>query len=99
DHFKRINDTFGHRAGDAALERFAEIANDNLRRSDLIGRIGGEEFGIVLPGADAAAARTVAEKLRRAIEIDRPVDSPRFTASIGMVIAGGDDTISDLLNH
>ncbi|MGE0667970.1 MAG: diguanylate cyclase [Sphingomonadales bacterium] len=99
DHFKRINDTLGHRAGDAALRRFAEIVRNTVRRSDLIGRMGGEEFAIVLPGVDRHAARIVAEKLRRAFEEDNPKDSPAFTASIGVVLAGETDTISDLLNH
>ncbi len=99
DHFKRINDTLGHRAGDAALRRFSDIARNTVRRSDLIGRMGGEEFAIVLPGVDRHAARIVAEKLRRAFEEDMPQDSPPFTASIGVVLAGETDTISDLLNH
>ncbi|MEN3977016.1 diguanylate cyclase [Emcibacter sp. SYSU 3D8] len=99
DNFKRINDTLGHRAGDAALRRFAEIVRHTVRRSDLIGRMGGEEFAIVLPGVDRHAARIVAEKLRRAFEEDKAKDSPPFTASIGVVLAGATDTISDLLNH
>lgn len=99
DHFKRINDTLGHRAGDAALRRFSDIVRSTVRRSDLVGRMGGEEFGIVLPGVDRHAARIVAEKLRRAFEEDRHKDSPPFTASIGVVLAGETDSISDLLNH
>lgn len=99
DHFKRINDSLGHRAGDAALRRFSDIVRNTVRRSDLIGRMGGEEFAIVLPGVDRHAARIVAEKLRRAFEEDRQKDSPPFTASIGVVLAGETDTISDLLNH
>jgi diguanylate cyclase (GGDEF)-like protein len=99
DHFKRINDTLGHRAGDAALRRFAEITRDTVRRSDLIGRMGGEEFAVVLLGVDRHAARIVAEKLRRRFEEDKPKDSPPFTASIGVVLAGEIESISDLLNH
>lgn len=99
DNFKRINDTLGHRAGDAALRRFSDIVRNTVRRSDLIGRMGGEEFAIVLSGVDRHAARIVAEKLRRAFEEDKPKDSPPFTASIGVVLAGETDTISDLLNH
>ncbi len=99
DHFKRINDSLGHRAGDAALRRFSEIVRNTVRRSDLIGRMGGEEFAIVLPGVDRHAARIVAEKLRRAFEEDRQTESPPFTASIGVVLAGETDSISDLLNH
>jgi diguanylate cyclase (GGDEF)-like protein len=99
DHFKQINDTFGHRAGDAALRRFSEVIRHTVRKSDLIGRIGGEEFAVVLPAVDRMSARIVAEKLRRAFESDRPADSPAFTASIGVVMAGETDNIIELLAH
>lgn len=64
DHFKAINDRFGHQVGDAVLQRFAEVASQGVRARDLIGRIGGEEFCVILPGADARAAVEVAERLR-----------------------------------
>jgi len=68
DHFKRINDTFGHEVGDGVLRRVAEACRSALRRDDVIGRTGGEEFVVVMPGADARVAVEVAERLRTAVE-------------------------------
>jgi diguanylate cyclase (GGDEF)-like protein len=64
DHFKTINDTFGHAAGDAVLRHGAALMRDSLRIIDQVGRIGGEEFAILLSGADRAAAQVFAERLR-----------------------------------
>ncbi|MEQ8349138.1 MAG: diguanylate cyclase [Sneathiellaceae bacterium] len=68
DHFKRINDTFGHSAGDFALQSFGQIMRRVLRPNDIMGRIGGEEFGALLPGCDLDGGRTVGERLREATE-------------------------------
>jgi len=67
DHFKRINDSFGHAEGDRALALAAAALRDIVRESDAVGRLGGEEFVLVLPGVDAAAARDAAERARIAI--------------------------------
>jgi diguanylate cyclase (GGDEF)-like protein/PAS domain S-box-containing protein len=67
DHFKAINDTHGHEIGDLALQRIATRCREVLRGVDLIGRVGGEEFAIVLPETDAEGGRAVAERLRQAI--------------------------------
>ncbi len=64
DHFKRINDTWGHKCGDDVLRHFVGLAASCLRNEDVMGRLGGEEFAIVLPNADAAGAAAVAERLR-----------------------------------
>ena len=64
DRFKSINDTFGHGPGDEVLKLFGEAAKATLRSSDLIGRLGGEEFGVVLPGATVGAAFIAAERIR-----------------------------------
>jgi diguanylate cyclase (GGDEF)-like protein len=64
DHFKRINDQFGHEAGDLALRRVVELVKGELRESDLFARIGGEEFAVVLPEADEKAATAMAERVR-----------------------------------
>jgi diguanylate cyclase (GGDEF)-like protein len=86
DHFKRINDRYGHLAGDAVLRVFAETARGFCRANDLVGRLGGEEFALLLETEDAAAAAVVANGLRRAFASqtvlwnDRPV---RATVSIG----------------
>ncbi len=68
DHFKRINDTLGHAAGDAAIRRFGEILRAAVRASDLACRSGGEEFAVLFPETSARAAQAVADRVRRAIE-------------------------------
>ena len=68
DHFKRINDEFGHAAGDAALRRYVQIFHDGLRSGDVVGRVGGEEFAVLLLDSTEAEAHTLGERLRAAIE-------------------------------
>jgi diguanylate cyclase (GGDEF)-like protein len=68
DHFKRVNDTYGHQTGDRVLQHIATTVKANLRGSDIFSRYGGEEFSVVLPESDANQARLTAEKLRRVIE-------------------------------
>ena len=67
DHFKRLNDSHGHAAGDVMLRQIADILRTNLRAVDVVGRYGGEEFLIVLPETDVDAAASLAEKLRRLV--------------------------------
>ncbi len=67
DHFKRINDQFGHRAGDAALKAIADACNGSVRDTDVVGRFGGEEFIILLPHTSASEAAIVAERIRQTI--------------------------------
>src|SRR3954464_1706084 len=68
DHFKHLNDRYGHAAGDLALKRFAEIASSASRRIDAVARIGGEEFALLLPETEQHAAYLLAERLRRAVK-------------------------------
>lgn len=68
DHFKRVNDTWGHAAGDRVLTHFAQLLRHELRKVDSAGRVGGEEFAILLPGAGAEDALAFAERLRRRVE-------------------------------
>ncbi len=87
DHFKSINDTQGHAVGDQALRHFVQVAQGCLRREDVMGRLGGEEFGVFLPGADLQAAQEVAERLRAAVAqapLELPQKTLRLTASIGV---------------
>ncbi len=95
DHFKRVNDTLGHLAGDAALRQIGALLRTNLRRDDLAARLGGEEFAVLLPEIDRAGATLTAEKLRRLIE-SRPVvfDTQRWplTVSIGIASRAVTDT-------
>jgi diguanylate cyclase (GGDEF)-like protein len=90
DHFKRFNDTLGHPAGDEVLRRVAAVLGQAVRKVDLVARHGGEEFGVVLAGADRAAALAAAEKLRAAVEaagIGHPAsDLGRVTISVGVAV-------------
>lgn len=87
DHFKKINDVYGHQTGDHALRSFAEAVRDELRQGDLFGRMGGEEFAILLSQSDGHSAPVVAERLRQvvsALELDTHRGPLRFTVSIGL---------------
>lgn len=68
DHFKAINDTWGHPAGDTVIRSIARLLRETLRRHDVVARCGGEEYGAVLPGTDAAGGRILAERVRRRVE-------------------------------
>ncbi|WP_374580459.1 CHASE domain-containing protein [Pseudoduganella sp.] len=87
DHFKNINDAHGHDWGDAVLRHLAGLMRDSQRKIDMLGRVGGEEFAILLPGADMEAARAFAERLRQRIA-DTPLQhngsSIAITVSIGI---------------
>jgi diguanylate cyclase (GGDEF)-like protein len=85
DHFKRLNDTYGHAAGDEAIRRFAASLKRVLRETDFCGRYGGEEFGILLPFTTARAAKDVVERLRHDLRVNPMMDGVPVTASFGMV--------------
>jgi diguanylate cyclase (GGDEF)-like protein len=70
DHFKRINDTHGHAAGDMVLQQFGRLLRASLRDTDTAGRIGGEEFCVLLRGSDPEGVRAYAERIRRQLEAD-----------------------------
>lgn len=98
DHFKRINDTNGHQTGDDVLVRIADIARGQARASDLIGRMGGEEFVWMLPGAGPEEASAAAERLREAIEQESSDGGlPQVTASIGYALWREGDDANSLL--
>jgi|AntRauTorcE11898_2_1112593.scaffolds.fasta_scaffold01988_6 diguanylate cyclase (GGDEF)-like protein len=87
DHFKPVNDTHGHLAGDEVIKHTADITRASLRQSDIPGRYGGEEFGIVLPETDAAGARVICERLREIIAnstVESGTASIQYTVSIGI---------------
>lgn len=103
DYFKRINDTHGHKAGDLVLKKLAEICRQSLREMDIIGRMGGEEFAILLPETDVVAAIEAAERLRAAVYAAKvPVEAGlpiHFTVSIGVSsLTSKEDNIDVLLN-
>jgi two-component system, cell cycle response regulator len=68
DHFKKVNDTFGHLAGDAVLKQLASVLKARIRREDIMARYGGEEFAVILPEISSVNATTFAEKVRRIVE-------------------------------
>jgi diguanylate cyclase (GGDEF)-like protein len=92
DHFKKINDSHGHAAGDTVLKKVAVIIREELRGGDLGGRMGGEELALLLPAAEPAGARRVAERLRSRLAAERfdaPAGSFQVTMSIGLVATSG----------
>ena len=102
DHFKRVNDTHGHAVGDEVLKAFTRVLEGNLRSVDLLGRLGGEEFAVVLPEADDSAARQTAERLRQAVEgLQFPFEDGtvlRITTSVGIaILSTTGETLDSLL--
>lgn len=89
DHFKRFNDTFGHAVGDEVLCSIAAALQTTVRAGTLLARWGGEEFVVVLPGADADAGVRLAERLRQAVHAIRREDVTRVTVSIGVATTQG----------
>ena len=104
DHFKKINDTYGHKAGDLVLQGLSRVCRETLREIDIIGRLGGEEFAILLPETDLQQAAEVAERLRYAInamEIMMEKGLPlKCTVSIGVTaLQSGQGNIDTLLHQ
>jgi diguanylate cyclase (GGDEF)-like protein len=87
DHFKWINDTHGHPAGDDVLRQLSSLLDEHVRRVDSVGRLGGEEFAVLMPGADRSRAEEAAERLRvrvSTLALDLPTGMVRLTVSIGV---------------
>jgi diguanylate cyclase (GGDEF)-like protein len=97
DHFKQINDRFGHHAGDEVLKRVATDAERELRSDDMLGRFGGEEFVIIFPGAGSNIALMVAERVRRTIEAGGA--NPSVTVSIGVAEFAQGETAETILRR
>jgi diguanylate cyclase (GGDEF)-like protein/PAS domain S-box-containing protein len=108
DHFKNVNDHYGHAAGDHVLTAIAQAATSALRVSDILGRLGGEEFAVLLPNTELSGALTVAERVRAAVE-EREVQSEpneqgereaiRITVSVGVAELRGDEPFESLLRR
>lgn len=103
DHFKRINDRYGHDVGDLVLTQIAELLMNNVRRGDYLGRWGGEEFILLCPSATPAAARGIAEKLRAVVEQHSfhggGNEGIRVTVSIGLAMTQQDETFARVLKR
>ncbi len=102
DFFKKINDTYGHLAGDYILKEIANIIKNNIRESDICGRFGGEEFIIILPNTKLAGAIKTAERLREAIEKHKfrfERKDIKVTASFGVTSSGINDSIESLISR
>lgn len=98
DYFKRINDNHGHAAGDAVLRHFAALVRQDLRKIDTAGRVGGEEFALILPGADLNAAQVFAERLRRKVaesSYTHATQTIPLTVSIGIAVVKANDLHAD----
>jgi diguanylate cyclase (GGDEF)-like protein len=100
DHFKALNDTHGHPAGDRALVLFAQMLRSSFRSQDLIGRHGGEEFIIALPGCTAANAQRTLDALRSRLDATITVAGvPPYTASFGVVGATQQEDLPTLIGR
>jgi diguanylate cyclase (GGDEF)-like protein len=103
DHFKNVNDTYGHLAGDAVLTNTAQTIKNTLREIDRLGRFGGEEFLVILPETDGQQATKSAERIRKAVKdsmTDYENNSLKVTVSIGVaVIQSTDNNENDLINR
>lgn len=103
DHFKSINDTYGHLAGDKVLKKIAQCCSKLLRDSDLFARLGGEEFSILLPHTDREGAEVMANRVLKSVaEAEVPYEGQkiRFTTSIGIALVGDHcDNLELLMKH
>jgi diguanylate cyclase (GGDEF)-like protein len=101
DRFKLINDTFGHAAGDRVIRRFAELCMSCMRDSDVFGRLGGEEFGLIMPEATAAGMRAFTERVRQGFGA-APIDLGRkvhVTVSIGVAERRPEESLGSLMQR
>lgn len=106
DHFKQVNDTYGHPLGDAVIRRLAQTCIEHLNSRDMLGRLGGEEFAVLLRGVSIGNAHTVAELLRQRLAActvpleGQGAESLRFTVSIGIAgLMAGDDSVMDTIER
>jgi diguanylate cyclase (GGDEF)-like protein len=97
DHFKSVNDSHGHAAGDEVIRRFCGVATDMLRPGDLFGRMGGEEFAVVMPGVGASAAAVRAERIRAAFaEHGRVIAGLEVNSTVSCGVAASEDSAHSL---
>jgi diguanylate cyclase (GGDEF)-like protein len=99
DYFKKVNDTYGHAAGDAVLVFISQIVKDNIRSSDLFARWGGEEFIILSPETDTNAITQISEKIRQLLETSKPENAPGVTASFGITCCTKNEKIDNVIHR
>ncbi|MFA6195090.1 MAG: diguanylate cyclase [Sulfurimonas sp.] len=99
DHFKQINDSFGHHSGDVVLQEISSLISSHLRSSDLIARWGGEEFTIILPESTLHEAVLAAEKLRKSIEEHSFSINKQITCSFGVILCADNESTDDAINR
>jgi len=101
DHFKNINDTFGHATGDQVLRTISEEVQTSLRKTDAFGRFGGEEFLLITTETDLQQAETLADRIRQKIEAIKFADlsGQSITVSIGVAILDTQEALDELINH
>ncbi|MBI5406585.1 MAG: diguanylate cyclase [Nitrospirae bacterium] len=99
DYFKKVNDTYGHSAGDHVLKTMADIVKKNIRKSTYLFRWGGEEFVIIIPEADVNGAGMLAERIRKTIEDYKFEGVGRVTVSFGITQFKDEDTVDSLLKR
>ncbi|MEN8163100.1 MAG: GGDEF domain-containing protein [Acidobacteriota bacterium] len=102
DHFKKVNDTYGHLAGDTTLKRVAHVIEERVRRDELLARYGGEEFAVVLPETDLQGALIFGEMIRRQVEdssFSFDQQDIRVTVSVGIAALGPDDDADALIRE
>jgi diguanylate cyclase (GGDEF)-like protein len=97
DHFKAVNDEFGHDVGDRVLARAAELFRAQMRDTDVLARVGGEEFVALLPGDGVAEAEALAERVRTALADSEHPSLPKVTVSVGVASAVAPDRLEEVL--
>lgn len=98
DHFKKVNDTFGHQVGDDVLAQLAQLLTQRARKEDTVARYGGEEFVMILPDTEIAVAKEIGEQIRKTVAFDH-WPAGQVTISIGMATATLEDTGTTLLKN
>lgn len=102
DHFKRVNDTWGHTFGDLILIKIVEVCQQSLRPNDIIGRFGGEEFVVGLPNTNASEAQVIAERLKEsvaAITLEGDMSDQRLSVTIGIAVANEEDDLDAVITR
>lgn len=99
DHFKQVNDTWGHETGDETIKKVAQLLTRYCRAEDVVFRLGGEEFLVLMPNADPAQGHDIAERLRAGIEANSLIAGHTVTISVGVAFSQDNANADDVLNY